>query len=228
MYLLVRSSCVVLFKAFTASLTLLAAPVSATAPFDVPIRPTADFGALAVSAEARRVADWVVLSSDNNGLPFIIVDKVNATLFLFSTAGGIRAAVPALVGADRGDDSVPGIGTRPLAAIRPAERTTPAGRFVARLGHDSSGADILWVDYDDAIALHRVSDRKPGPSAQSRAQRLHSTVAGDRRASLGCIGVSSGFYTGFVRPTFSAAGGIVYVLPETRTAAAEFHIDGGV
>lgn len=182
-----------------------------------------DFGTLAVSAEARRVADWVVASHDHGVLPFVIVDKVNARLFLFDGAGLVRASVPVLVGSAPGDDSVAGIGNRRLAAILPAERTTPAGRFVAQLGHDSSGEDILWVDYDAAIALHRATDVKPGLSAKSRLGRLASAGIGDNRASYGCIGVSADFYDNFIRPAFRQSG-IVYVLPETRSAMTEFRI----
>jgi hypothetical protein len=180
-------------------------------------------GNLTPSAEVRRVADWAIAAHDNQGLPFLIVDKVNARLFLFDVSGTIGAAVPALIGEARGDDSVPGIGTRKLAAIRPAERTTPAGRFVAQLGHDSSGADLLWVDYAAAIALHRASDRKPGATGISRVARLASRTAADNHASYGCIGVAAAFYEDFVRPAFRA-GGIVYLLPETRSATMEFHI----
>lgn len=213
---LYRSFCLLTLLSIGHVAPAAAAPGIASTP---PASAAAD---LLAAPEARHVADWILASGDNDGLPFIIVDKVAARLFLFGRAGQLRAAVPVLVGSARGDDSVPGIGTRPLAAIRPAERTTPAGRFRAHLGHDSSGAEILWVDYGAAIALHRASDRKPGPSRQSRAQRLLSPDAGDRRASLGCIGVATPVFDDLVRPAFAAAGGIVYILPETRSVAAEF------
>src|SRR5674476_1663356 len=59
----------------------------------------------------------------------------------------------ALLGSALGDDSVPGIGDRKLSSIRPEERTTPAGRFVAALGLNLGGAEILWVDYDGAVSM---------------------------------------------------------------------------
>src|SRR6476659_4761141 len=43
----------------------------------------ADFAAAIPSADARQVADWVIRSGDNDGMPFAIVDKTEATLFLF-------------------------------------------------------------------------------------------------------------------------------------------------
>ena len=170
------------------------------------------------------VADWIVNSADNRNLPFLIIDKAGARLFLFDGHGVVRAAAPVLLGLARGDDSPPGIGDRPLTQITPAERITPAGRFVAAPGRNLSGQDILWVDYGAAISLHRATDTKPGLTAKSRRDRLTSASILDNRISHGCINVSVKFYDGFIRPTFSGTSGIVYILPETRSARDEFHI----
>lgn len=177
-----------------------------------------------LSADARRVADWIGASGDNHGLPFVIVDKINAELALFSPEGVVRATTPVLLGVARGDDSPPGIGDRKLSEIAPRDRITPAGRFVAAPGRNLKGQDILWVDYDTAIALHRATDTLPGMSAQSRADRLASATKSDNRASYGCINVSVDFYDRFIRPTFKATTGIVYILPETRSVSAEFRV----
>ena len=88
------------------------------------------------SADARHVADWVVDSADSVGMPFIIVDKVDARVFVFEGDGRLRGASPVLIGLALGDQSVPGIGSRKLSTIRPDERTTPAGRFVAHAHHE--------------------------------------------------------------------------------------------
>jgi hypothetical protein len=108
--------------------------------------------------------------------------------------------------------------------MKPADQITPAGRFVAGRGLNLAGQDILWVDYDAAISLHRASDRKPGMTAKSRSDRLASATTLDNRASHGCINVSVPFYDNFIRPAFDGAAGIVYVLPETRSARKEFKI----
>lgn len=183
----------------------------------------ADFAQKKASAEAVEVADWIVATADNRGLPFIIVDKANATLFLFQPGGQLHAATPVLVGSARGDDSPPGIGDRKLSEIRPSERITPAGRFVAHPGEDMTGRDILWIDYDAAVALHRAPDPKPGMSTGSRVQRLASTTTRDNRASLGCVNVTNAFYDSFIVP-FGRTTGIVYILPETRSAREQFNI----
>jgi len=62
--------------------------------------------------------------------------------------------------------SPPGIGTLRLADITPAMRITPAGRFEANLGRDLGPRDILWVDYDAAISLHRVVTTNPKEAAR--------------------------------------------------------------
>ena len=124
-----------------------------------------------------------------------------------------------MLGQSSGDDSAPGIGTRKLADIRPEERTTPAGRFVASLGHNLHGGEILWVDYDAAISLHPVVTSNP---REQRLQRLASATPLDNRISYGCINVPPKFYQGVVSPSFKQSDGIVYILPETRPASTVF------
>ena len=178
-------------------------------------------------AEVKLIATWIVASNDNHDLPFMVIDKVQARLFLFSPSGRIQATTAALVGLARGDDSPPGIGARKLSAIKPAERITPAGRFILEPGENLEGRDIIWIDYNAAISLHRASDRKPGMSDKSREQRLASTTAAERRVSFGCINVSTAFYNEFIRPTFGASSGVAYILPETRSPSDQFHMRGG-
>jgi hypothetical protein len=179
----------------------------------------ADFKQELASHEARLIADWVVDSQDNRSIPFVIVDKMNAKVFVFHANGRLRGAAPALLGSARGDDSVPGIGDRKLSSIRPEERTTPAGRFVASLGHNLRGADILWVDYVSAISMHRVitSNLK-----EHRLQRLATATSLDNHITYGCINVPAKFYITVVRPAFTGTDGIVYVLPETKLARDVF------
>jgi hypothetical protein len=202
----------------------LAAPALASAPAATQNTRQANFLGITPSADAHLVADWIVRSGDNQGLAFIVVDKRNAELFLFDAGGSIRAVTPVLLGVGVGDDSPPGIGAMALSAIPPEDQITPAGRFVAGRGLNLAGQDILWVDYDAAVSLHRASDRKPGMSSQSRTDRLASPDLRDRRASHGCINVSVPFYDDYIRPAFDGTMGIVYVLPETRAVREEFGI----
>lgn len=187
----------------------------ATAPVS-----TTRFGGEAISNDARATVDWITASHDNNALPFIVIDKVNAKVFAFDGVGALRGTAPALLGMARGDDSVPGIGQRKLATITPHERTTPAGRFKASLGQDFE-QDILWIDYDAALSMHRVI---VGRKVDNRAGRLASPTPSDNRISYGCVNVPPGFYDGVVKPLFTGTVGIVYILPETKPLRSVFAV----
>lgn len=183
----------------------------------------ASLQASATAAESHDVADllaWVKVSNDNRSLPFVIVDKVDARVLVFDKAGNEMGSAAALLGLGKGDDSVPGIGQRKLATIAPAERTTPAGRFEASLGHDLK-QDILWIDYESSLSMHRVIVGNP---KDRRAARLASPTVDDNRISYGCINVPVAFYDNVVAPAFRGTVGIVYILPETRPLRAVFAV----
>jgi hypothetical protein len=132
----------------------------------------------------------------------------------------LLGAAPALLGKAHGDDTVPGIGSKKLSAIRPDERTTPAGRFVASLGHDLV-KDVLWIDYKDALSLHRVVRGLPG---DHRTRRLATPSPLDNRISFGCVNVPVKFYEQVVRRAFTGTSGIVYILPEIKSVEDVFPI----
>lgn len=193
------------------------APVAAGALESTAITPArpqhADFERERASEDARRVADWVVQSGDHQSMPFAIVDKVDARVFVFDAQGRLRGAAAALLGLAKGDGSVPGIGNRPMSSIRPEDRTTPAGRFVASLARNIYGKEILWVDYENSISMHPVITSNP---KERRAERLATATTKDNRISYGCINVPARFFKDVVHTTFTGTSGIVYVLPETR------------
>jgi hypothetical protein len=184
-----------------------------------PQRKHADFETEHASPNARHVADWIVDSDDNRDLPFAIVDKIDAKVFVFDAGGRLRGAAPALLGLARGDDAVPGIGNRKMSSIRPDERTTPAGRFVAAMDRNIHGKEILWVNYEDAISMHPVITTN---ARERRAQRLATATPLDNRISYGCINVPAGFFENVVRKAFTGTDGIVYVLPDTRSIREVF------
>lgn len=174
------------------------------------------------SADVRHVAAWIASTGDNQAMPYLIVDKVAARVYVFDAAGRLEGTAAALLGMERGDGSAEGLGTRPLSAIVPDQRTTPAGRFVASLGLDLKGQDILWVDYGTSLALHRVVK---GTAAERRAARLQSPTPIDNRISYGCINVPVAFFETFVRPAFKQSSGVVYILPEMSPARTLFKSD---
>jgi hypothetical protein len=177
----------------------------ASAPVEI------DFQGHAVSVEARRVSRWAATTRDAQGQPFAVVDKKDAKLFVFAADGRLVGAAPALLGSALGDHSAPGVGQRPPSSLLAHERTTPAGRFESEPGHNDKGEAIVWVAYDDAIAIHRL---RPAPAAERRPQRLASPGAEDNRITLGCIVVSPAFYDTVVAPTLGRERGVVYVLPD--------------
>jgi hypothetical protein len=200
----------------------IAAARDATPPEPAGQSRTANFEGEAASEDARLVADWAVTSGDPHGSPFIIIDKRRAKVFVFDGSGQLRGASMALLGKAHGDDSVPGIGSRKLSAIRPEERTTPAGRFVAALGRDLQ-QDILWIDYGAAISLHRVVKGDPG---DHRLQRLATASTLDKRISYGCVNVPAAFFDDVVLKAFAGTTGIVYILPEIKTVQEVFAPSG--
>lgn len=171
------------------------------------------FGSEPASRRTRDKANWVIATGDNQNLPFAIIDKVNASLYVFGADGTLYGVAPVLLGLAKGDHSVPGIGDRPLSSILPSERTTPAGRFVSAMGRNHKNADILWLDYAQALSMHAVV---PGRAQDRRAERLASATPKDNRISFGCINVPVAFFDRKIQGKFTSSGGIVYILPETK------------
>jgi len=164
------------------------------------------------SSDTVRIAEWIAGSGDNNALPYAIVDKPAATVFLFDAKGNAIAAAPVLVGIAVGDDATPGIGSKNLAEIGPAEKTTPAGRFLAKFGL-AGKQKVLWVDYATSVGLHPIP--ATSPKSERRRERMLSPDPDEHRITFGCINVPAAFYKR-VSPLFAKKGGYVYVLPDTR------------
>jgi hypothetical protein len=164
-------------------------------------------------ADVQRLLAWVQQRHDNTSMPFAMVDKPRARIYVFDADGRLQGDAPVLLGAARGDDSVPGIGDRPMSQIRPEERTTPAGRFIAEPGVNAKGEDIVWVDYDAAVSMHRV---RTANKAEQRLRRLATPTTSDNRISYGCINLPAAFYDRFVASTLGRHKSVVYVLPDQR------------
>lgn len=190
----------------------------------------AGYGALAIllstcmaaevhASNALQLAGAAVSVGDNKAGAFAVVDKQLARVFIFKADGTLQASSPVLLGLARGDTSVPGIGERRMSEIKPEERTTPAGRFMSEPGRNLSGEDIVWVDYDAAVSMHRV---RPNVKAERRLERLATPTAADNRITYGCINVPAAFYDRYVKPALGGRQGVVYVLPETAASKTFF------
>jgi hypothetical protein len=179
----------------------------------------ADFRGEEPSADARLVANWAVATANHKKHAFVIVDKKDARVYVFAPDGKLKDSAPALLGAAHGDDSFPGIGDKPLSAVRPEEKTTPAGRFVAEPGSNTNNEDIIWVDYDAAVSMHRI---RPLVARERRLERLATLTTDDNRISFGCINLPVSFYENTLSPTVHKNGAIVYVLPDVKTPQQVF------
>jgi hypothetical protein len=150
----------------------------------------------------------------------VVVDKRDAHVYVFNREGRMLGHSPVLLGSMAGDDTVPGVGDKPIAEVKPEERTTPAGRFIAEPGLNANGEDVVWVDYAAAVSMHRV---RPTVKSERRLERLSSATPEDNRISYGCINLPKAFYEKVLSPTVRHRGGaVIYVLPETRSAQQVF------
>lgn len=188
--------------------------------------------AISPSSATMRVADWIATSEDNLSLPYAVIDKTTASLFLFDATGKSLGTVPVLIGIALGDDATPGVGSKKLGEIGPAEKTTPAGRFLAKFGLAAGRTKVLWVDYANSVAIHPIP--ADASKDERRRERMLSPVPDDNRVTFGCINVPAAFYRTVVRPLFQKKGGYVYVLPDTKPLEVVFprlrvqaHMSGG-
>ncbi len=177
-----------------------------------------DFAGVAASTEVQQLARWALASGDAAGRHLVLVDKRLAHVYVLDARGRLLGHAPVLLGLARGDGTVPGIGERPLSEVRPEERTTPAGRFMPEPGRNMEGEDVVWVDYDAAVSMHRVRARV---KSERRLERLASSTPADNRISYGCINLPAAFYEQVLVPAVRA-NAVVYVLPEVRPLADVF------
>ena len=126
---------------------------------------------------------------------------------------------PALLGLARGDHAAPGVGKLPPSRIPAADRTTPAGRFETEPGINLDGEDVIWMDYDAGLAMHRL---RPDAAQEARLRRLAAKAPDAHRVSAGCVVLPVSFYDSVVKPTLAKSRGVVYVLPETRPVREVF------
>jgi hypothetical protein len=185
---------------FVALLGVAAAPASATLASKTP------------PAAAAGLAQRVLASADHGGLPFAVVDKKAATLTVFRADGQFVGATAVLLGQTAGDQAVPGVGARAQSGLlRIGDRITTAGRFASEPGHNRDGEAVVWIDYDSALAIHRL---RPDSSRHDRALRLASADPAVRRVSAGCVVVPVVFYEAVVAPVLGRGRGVIYVMAE--------------
>ena len=183
--------------------------------------PAIDWGNAEVSNDVKQIVLWRIATRDHADKPFVVVDKLRAHLYLFDATARLMAHSPVLLGSAAGDHSMPGIGAKAIADVLPEDRTTPAGRFEGRVGDNLSGEQVVWVDYDAAVSLHRVRAKVVG---ERRLERLASETASDNRISYGCINVPVEFFEAHLLPLFNRGEAVIYVLPEHESLDRVFGV----
>jgi hypothetical protein len=194
---------------------VLIASVAKDAPAIAPA-PTNSRGS---SGIAMQLGAWVAATDDNGELPFMIVDKLDARVFAFNPKGDFLGSAPVLLGIAHGDDAASGIGALKLSQMSLDQRTTPAGRFMAKFGPAGGHGQVLWVDFRDGIALHPVMSVSP---SEHRLERIKSSDPEQHRISYGCINVPAAFYHDVVLPALTGGAAVVYVMPDTKAVADVF------
>lgn len=197
-------------------------PQAAPVPPAQPVHRWADFGSAQPSGDVRHIAQWAFYTGDAAARSVVVIDKKDARVFVFGPDGALRGDAPILLGSAAGDHTVPGVGNKPIEQVLPEERTTPAGRFIAQRGMNLRGEDVVWVDYDAAVSMHRVLTTPKAVKVERRLERLASPTPADNRISYGCINVPKEFFETVLAPSVEQHGAVIYVLPETRTAPEVF------
>jgi len=187
----------------------LSVPVWATPPS--PTQP--------LSHDAAAVFEWLVRARDNHDLPFMIIDKRRAHLWVFDRSARLQGDAPVLLGMALGDHTAPGVGDKELSQIEFDDRTTPAGRFIAEAGMNARGEDVVWIDYDSGVSMHRVITTN---ARERRAERLATPTPDDNRVSFGCINVPKIFYEATVSATVKGGKSVVYILPDSLPVHSVF------
>ena len=175
--------------------------------------PLADFGDADAPADVKHVANWVSYTRNNQKKAFVVIDKKEAQLYLFEPTGKLKSTTPVLLGRAVGDVIPPGTASKPISQLKETDKTTPAGRYLAQTGKNAKGANVIWVDYNAAISMHKLL--KVGK--ENRHERMDTPDVADNRISNGCVNVPPAFYDKVLYPDVVKKGAYVYVLPETRT-----------
>lgn len=175
----------------------------------------ANFGQVKPSATVATVADWVIGDRNNQGKPFIVVDKPTAMAYAFDGDGKLEAVTPVLLGKNATADVLPESAiSKTVEQTTESEKVTPAGRFDATVEKSSSyGTSLRFMELPNAnLAMHQTY---LGTPAERRQQRLDTPTPADNYVSYGCINVGAEFYNKHILKPFSG-GGVMYITPMTQ------------
>lgn len=182
----------------------------------------ADLGGVSVSAQTRKLADWIVGRNDHKNSPFVVADKRAGTLCIFDANGKLVKMAPALFGKEKGDVFT-GKHSRVTPSGRFAVNDTDVGPYAAgeeeRAANMGRAIDVTQhSDPEYMVAIHRLYLGNP---SEERPVRLATRDPSDNRISYGCINLDEKVMDETLLPLFNE-GGVVYVLPETKEGEGAF------
>lgn len=184
------------------------------------------YGFAALRSSSIEVSDkdavlcMIMNKRDNEGMPFIIIDKKAARLYLYDKNGEIVDESPVLLGMGVGDVFPKEMHGKPISQIDEKLRITQAGRFMAQIGYDKKNKKLIWVDYETKLAIHEVVN----VLSQNRMERLNSPSIQDNRITWGCINVPNEIFTK-INNIFINGKGYVYIVPEIFPCCEVFKSD---
>jgi len=146
------------------------------------------------STDVRRLVQWTMSTQDHADMPFVVIDKANARLYVFDSIGHLRGSAPVLLAAAHADEATPA--------------ATPAGRFVADMPASASEGGIVWTNAAGLVSLHALAAARDGEQ-----RRLDSPRVEDKRVSQGPLLVTATFYREYL-DALRTQRSVAYVLPE--------------
>jgi hypothetical protein len=124
------------------------------------------------TADVQYLHRWALATGDHRQQPFVVVDKRSARIYVFDGKGRLVGADDVLLGQAPGDHSAGSVSDADLARLPWADRTTPAGRFASQPGRNLNGEEIVWFDYDAALAgCDTTACRRSGWPASPRPRQ---------------------------------------------------------
>jgi hypothetical protein len=180
-------------------------------------RPKIDTRGKKISSDAAKTAQWVLDTADSEGYPFIVTDKIGATMYFFDEKGVLLKKSPVLVGKNVGD----------FIGNTDAGRITPSGRFEIAPETDATYGNVFSVMGTDMVdsetgelvevAIHRLALHDP---SEKRPQRIATTTPLDNRISWGCMNLDNKVMDWAFNNY--PLGGLIYILPETAKGRSVF------
>jgi hypothetical protein len=164
-----------------------------------------------MSQLAKDVYSRVAPAAMESGKGFIVADKPNGMIHIFTSKGKVIVQDTALFGMDAGD-------------VMTGQKITPAGKFTmkAQKWEDYAGGFTLdvWTSKGEfeGIAIHAAY---LGVPSQNRLTRLATPTAADNKISGGCINTAHDTFIEKIIPNLDVLdGGMLFILPDAQETTA--------